>query len=273
MGKFDGVLICTDLDGTLYSSDRTISNENKEAIDYFKREGGCFTFITGRMPYYSMSAFEAVSPNVAFGCINGGGLFDGHKREYIWKTEIPSDAMDIVKYIDQKVPTVGIQLCGFDMVCNAKQNVATDHYRRVTGHSGVTCHYSEFHKPLGKIIFCSDLEDDIQSVRDALSKNPISDRFDYIRTERILFEMLPKGVNKGLALKTLAEHLNVKISHTIAIGDYDNDVAMLRAAGVGVAVANSSKAALEASDYTTVSNDENALAAVIRDLEAGKYGI
>ena len=43
MGIFDGILICTDLDGTLYCDDKTISRENREAIDYFKREGGRFT--------------------------------------------------------------------------------------------------------------------------------------------------------------------------------------------------------------------------------------
>ena len=71
MGKFDGILICTDLDGTLYRNDKTISKENKEAIEYFKREGGWFTFITGRMPYYSQQAYNAAKPNVPFGCING----------------------------------------------------------------------------------------------------------------------------------------------------------------------------------------------------------
>ena len=50
MGKFDGILICTDLDGTLYRNDKTVSKENREAIEYFKNEGGYFTFITGRMP-------------------------------------------------------------------------------------------------------------------------------------------------------------------------------------------------------------------------------
>ena len=50
MGKFDGMLICTDLDGTLLEKNRSISEENHNAIEYFKSEGGIFTFITGRMP-------------------------------------------------------------------------------------------------------------------------------------------------------------------------------------------------------------------------------
>ena len=40
MGKFDGVLICTDLDGTLFREDKTVSRENLDAIEYFKSEGG-----------------------------------------------------------------------------------------------------------------------------------------------------------------------------------------------------------------------------------------
>ena len=80
MGKLDGILIVTDLDGTLYKNDKSISHQNREAIDYFKREGGYFTFITGRMPYYSMDAYDSVMPNVPFGCINGGGVYDGKTK-------------------------------------------------------------------------------------------------------------------------------------------------------------------------------------------------
>ena len=82
MGKFDGILICTDLDGTLYNSDResrTISKENLNAIEYFKSEGGYFTIVTGRMPCFSDEAYNAVKPNCPFGCINGGGLYDHRK--------------------------------------------------------------------------------------------------------------------------------------------------------------------------------------------------
>ena len=39
MGKFDGILICTDLDGTLLRDDKTVSEKNLEAIEYFKNTG------------------------------------------------------------------------------------------------------------------------------------------------------------------------------------------------------------------------------------------
>lgn len=68
MGKFDGILMCTDLDGTLLRNDKSISQENLAAMEYFKAEGGWFTFITGRMPHYAMYICDAVKPNVPFGC-------------------------------------------------------------------------------------------------------------------------------------------------------------------------------------------------------------
>ena len=69
-----------------------------------------------------------------------------------------------------------------------------------------------------------------------LKEHPDSDRFNFIRSERTLFEILPKGVNKGLAVKRLANYLNIDVKRTIAVGDYDNDASMLRAAGCGIAV-------------------------------------
>ena len=60
MKKFDGIMICTDLDGTLLQSDKTISEENTRAIEYFKSEGGRFTFITGRMHYFANEMYNAI---------------------------------------------------------------------------------------------------------------------------------------------------------------------------------------------------------------------
>ena len=73
MKKFEGILFCTDLDGTLFDDNKTISKENLDAIEYFKSEGGLFTFITGRPPRITDDIYKAVQPNAPYGCNNGGG--------------------------------------------------------------------------------------------------------------------------------------------------------------------------------------------------------
>ena len=105
----------------------------------------------------------------------------------------------------------------------------------------------------------------------ALRAHPRAKDFDFIRSERTLFEILPKGIGKGKAVEKLAEHLGLDICKTVAIGDYNNDISMFRAAGLGVAVSNACPDALAAADCITVSNEEHAVAKVIEDIENGTY--
>ena len=273
MGKFDGILICTDLDGTLYKKDKTISEENKTAIEYFKREGGLFTFITGRMPYYSLDAYSKARPNAPFGCINGGGVYDGENQRYVWTADMPDGVMELVESVDRAIDDVGIQVCAFLRTYFCRENDRMVSFRRQTGLPKLSCHYREVNEPIGKILFGTESEECIFAIEKILRSHPRADEFDFIRSERTLFEILPKGVHKGLALSKIAEHLGLDKRKTIAVGDYNNDIGMFRTAGVGIAVSNACPAALEAADLVTVSNEEHAIARIIYDIESGKISL
>ncbi len=271
MGKFDGILICTDLDGTLLRSDKSVSEENKEAIEYFKKEGGLFTIVTGRMPYYVGSVLKEVNPNVPFGCVNGGGLYDAERGEYIWTSAMPDGIMELVKHIDENFPDMGIQVCTFERTYFCKENSATEHFRKVTGIPKITAHYNDVKETVAKILFCSDSEKDILGVIETLDNHPCAHNFDFIRSEKILYEILPKGMSKGFVIKKLCELCSIDINKTIAIGDYNNDISMFSVAKAGIAVSNACPEALNAADFITVSNEENAVAKVIHDLEMGCF--
>ena len=248
MGKFDGILICTDLDGTILKNDKTISTENLNAIEYFKSEGGYFTFITGRMPYYAIDMYNLIKPNAPIGCVNGGGVYDYSEQKYIWTSTMPSGVNKLIEMIDRELPNVGINVSTFYKTYFAKDNAAMQRFRTVAKLPN-------------------------QAVHNMLLSHPDADKFDFIRSERSLFEILPKGISKGIAIKKLAEYLNIDISKTVAIGDYDNDISMFSAAGIGIAVSNACENALKAADYVTVSNEEHALAKVISDIENGFYRV
>ena len=83
------------------------------------------------------------------------------------------------------------------------------------------------------------------------------------------FQVLPKNTNKGNGLTKLAESLGIDVNKTIAIGDYYNDVTMIENAKIGVAVSNACDDAKAVADIVTVSNDEDAIAKIIEDLDSG----
>lgn len=271
MKKFEGMLFCTDLDGTLYRDDKTVSPENLDAIEYFKSEGGLFTFITGRPPVTAVDICRRIRPNAPYGCFNGGAIYDPAREEYLWSMELPRSVIDLVAEVDRCLPEIGIQYNTRKAVYFNKDNAALQHFRAVTGLENIACHYSEVEESAIKIIFAHTEDEAIERVMALLHAHPRAGEFDFIRSEKILYEILPKGVSKGAVLCKMAQLLGVEMKNTVAVGDYNNDISMIRAAGRGFAVANAVPEAKEAADFITVSNNENAIAALIDGLDKKKF--
>jgi len=268
MGKFNGILICTDLDGTLLRKDKSVSKENIDAIEYFKKEGGLFTFVTGRMPYTSKKIYEVVKPNAPIGCINGGGVFDFEKDAYLWMQTLPEDAIELVKFIEKEIPDIGVQVNTARTIYFTRDNPAMVRFRELTGAPYITCNYNDIEEPVAKMIFAHLESEKVLRVAELLNSHPKAKMFDFIRSERTLYEILPKGISKAVALLKLAEILNV--NKTVAVGDYNNDVEMIKAATVGVAVDNACPEAKAVADVITVNHEEHAIAKIIQDIDSAK---
>ncbi len=269
MKKFEGILICTDLDGTLLKNDKTVSEENLCAIEYFKSEGGYFTFVTGRMPCSVTAIYETVKPNAPIGCINGGGIYDFQAKKYLWTREIDKSVFDLVEYLESNMDGLGIQANTFDAIWFSRENSAMELFRQLTGSPNLVRHYRDIEEPLAKIVFGDERKGSMERIEQILKQHPNAENFDFISSDPILCEILPKGSNKGVVLPKLAEFLGLDIRKTIAVGDYYNDIEMLRAAGIGIAVANAKPEVLAVADRITVGNEENAIARIIADIESG----
>lgn len=270
MNRFENILICTDLDGTLLGSDKLISEENKKKIEYFISEGGYFTIMTGRSPQTAGKIADEIKVNCPYGCTNGGGLYDREKGKYVWVTHLADGYKDIVKYVEQRIDGIGYQATTEDTIYFCMENDAMEKYRLRTGAKNIRGCLDDINGGVVKIVFGDTDQDRMDRLEKMARSHPNAEKFDFVRTEKTLFEILPKNVNKGKALRMLCEYLNIDIKNTVAVGDYTNDVEMIKTAGIGVAVENANEDAKMAADYITASNDNDAIARVIEDIELGK---
>lgn len=269
MGKFDGILFCTDLDGTLYKNDKTVSNENLDAIEYFKSEGGLFTFITGRVPKISASICETIKPNAPYGCNNGGGIYDIVQNDYLWSMPLADGVKELIDSVKIQLPQVAIQVNTKNEIYFLNDNLAMVYFRKVTGVENITKNFEDINEPIFKIVFADESEERILNLEKILKSHSDADKFDFIRSERRLYEILPKGVSKGNVLLKLADLLKIDRKKTIAVGDYHNDISMIKSAGVGIAVSNAADQVKAVAERVTVSNEENAIAQIIDELDKG----
>lgn len=74
MEKFQNMLLCCDLDGTLLNSQSEMSENNRKAIEYFKSYGGKFTFVTGRTPQGIVRFADMIDMPVVL--LNGTEIYD-----------------------------------------------------------------------------------------------------------------------------------------------------------------------------------------------------
>ncbi len=264
--KFDGILFATDLDGTLLRDDKTVSDENKRAINYFISEGGIFTFITGRIPSATQHILNQIKPNAPIGCSNGGAIYDFENKKLLWTVSLPDSIMEMVEFVDKNLPPMGIEVITHSNIYFYKKSSSTEKHRLDEKLPDLIWDDNKVTDPIAKILFADDNEQNIERLSELLHSHPRADEFEFVRSDPKYYEILPKGISKGTAMKKLAELLGIDIKKTMAVGDNENDAAMLAAAGVGFAVANASDDAKSAADRITVSNEEHAIAKIIETL-------
>ncbi len=265
MKKFQGILFLTDLDGTLLRHDKSISEENLRAIEYFMAEGGLFSFITGRAPVAMRMLYERICPNAPVGCFNGGGVYDVTQKKMLWSVTIPRTSLELAAFVEELFPDVGIEVFTTEQIYFCRSNARTEKHRRDEELSLLERDFRDINEPLVKILFAAE-SDRIRPLADALAAHPAAKEFNLMQTDPNYYEVLPRGIDKANSVLRLSELLGDRVHTVIAVGDNDNDAPMLRAADIGYAVANASPLAKAAASRHTVSNEEHAIAAIINTL-------
>ncbi len=269
MKKFEGILFASDLDGTLLRKDKTISRENKDAIAYFMNQGGIFTFVTGRIPIGAEPVLSQFTPNAPIVCMNGGGIYNPETKEIPWFLSLDRDVMELVEMVDHEIPQVGIEVNMIDKIYFCKKNRSTETHRINESFPDLTCHYLDVTDSISKILFAAEAEY-MEPLANLLHAHPRADDYEFVRSDKEYYEILPKGSGKGTGLKQLGEYLHISMNRTIGAGDNDNDIPLLQTAGIGIAVANATESAKAAADMVyPFTNEEHAIAKIIEDLDRG----
>jgi hypothetical protein len=89
---------------------------------------------------------------------------------------------------------------------------------------------------------------------------------DAVLSKPVYCEVNATGVSKAEAIEEVAKHFGLGLQDTIAFGDGENDLSMIRSAGVGVAMGNAMPSVKAVAKIVTKSNDEDGIALALRDL-------
>lgn len=266
-------LIALDLDGTLLNSDKQLTQQNAQALACAAARGIEIVPTTGRF-FSGMPEIIRSLPYLHYAItINGAAVYDVRQDADIARAEIPLPlAVEIMRYLDTLPVIYDCYMNNWGWMTRAMQLRADafapdEHYLRMirnlrTPVDDLKSYLLETGRDVQKIqLFLTD-----PALRLTLLRQ-LGGQFEGLCVSSSVpnnIEINSTDANKGEALRKLAAHLGLDISQTMAIGDGLNDLSMLRAAGIGVAMENACPEVKQAADYVTGSCDESGVAAAIR---------
>ena len=271
-------IIALDLDGTLLDSQKRLSDVNRAALAAAAERGALVVPTTGRF-FGMMPAAVRDLPFVRYAItINGAQVYDRETDAAIVREEIPLEmAREVMALLDGYDVIYDCYRSNWGWMSEAfkakAEDYATDeHYLRMI---------REFRRPVPELkahLAATAADGDVQKImlftrRDAPEGATreiaavVAARFPEVKVTNSTWNNLEINIrtaHKGRALARFAEHLGLSLANCISFGDGANDLTMVEAAGVGVAMANACPEVLAAADYVTASNDEDGVAAALR---------
>lgn len=237
MGLFDGCLFTCDIDGTLLKNG-VISRRNLEKIEYFINEGGYFSLSTGRSASAITDVLKIlgnVSPSVV---TNGCMIYDYKNDKILGEKLIFKEDYILAKKVIDLGLDIGVEIHAGKNIITLQENEESYDHRTSENFETQFLTYEDACKyNWNKVLYMfKDLET-FQTVKRFLSKEPSNcefvdtSAFVYGR-KRIYHEQTPKAVSKASAVKELCNILNVKNGKHFAMGDYYNDLEMLKMADI-----------------------------------------
>ena len=264
-------MIGLDMDGTLLTTEKKLTAYTKEVLRKALNQGIEIVLSTGRaITGIPKELLEMPGMKYAV-TINGARIIDLQENEVIYENTLSMETalklLDIIGEYD------AIQEAFIDSVCYSskdKLSHANDYFL----HPSIAEYVLKSRTPV----------EDVRAtvVEKNKSVDKVNGMFRTVEDKKSSYELLTKvsgvvvvsslgnnweinaeGTDKGSAMLKLGELLGIRKEEIMACGDGMNDIAMLEAVGLGVAMANADPEVKEAADYITASNDEDGVAKAI----------
>ena len=226
MGKFEGVLLCTDLDGTL-AIGKDIPERNRRALSRFMAEGGMLSLCPGRGTDYLMK-MEGVLPNAPYISCNGTEIYDGKAGKLLWQKGMEgADCFRVVEYLkDRGFSDIG-GYCYFSDGSSLNRGTPLAAFDTMCGEG----------KTVLKIVYI--FPDKVTAAQTEEDLKKVFPCYTFTRSWPEGVEQIHPEAGKGVAVQLLKQRLGART--LVCIGDEEIDHSMLRAADLAFAPANATE--------------------------------
>ena len=258
--------IVLDLDGTLTNSKKEITPHTREVLMKAQEMGVKVILASGR-PTYGIAPLADQLELDRFGgyilAINGGRITNWTTKEIVFDQILDEK---LVPELYKAAMDNHFQILTYQGDAIAATDINDEYVLHEAFINKMPLvHYTDFlnqlYFPINKCLIVG--EPTRLAVLDKQLAKQMEGRMSIYRSCDFFLECVPLGIDKAASLKRLFCQMGISLDEVIACGDGNNDLSMIQAAGMGVAMANSSPDVLAAANFITLSNEEDGVAYAI----------
>ncbi len=259
-------LIAMDLDGTLNNDEKRITEKTKAALMAAQQRGVRLALASAR-PSPGLFKERDILRMQDFGGIlmsyNGGRIVDAATGKTLFETAMDLQQTKQVLRFLETLPVTPILDDGKQFYVMDKTAYKVDYECQ---NNRMECseveNLADFLNFAPVKILMSVLPEKLPAVQKQIA-DFLPEALTVVQTAPFYLEVIPRRINKGQGIRDICAAIGIFPEEVIAFGDAANDIPMLQAAGIGVAMGNAAEAVKAAADYVTLTNNEDGIAAAL----------
>jgi Cof subfamily protein (haloacid dehalogenase superfamily) len=257
-------LVCLDMDGTLLNDNKEVSLKNREGIKRLLENNIKVAVTTGR-PFLNAGYFaDLIGENLPIIASNGAYIYEKGKGVICSKSLSRKNVISIIKVLKDNgfypqfhgpkdIYTEKLEYSSLNM---SKLNRIVPEGNRMR--INVLNDFGDILKNYkNEFLKCILINDDEKKVADIKKKLKKITGIEVVSSTKFNIEIMEKGICKGEAVMSLANYLGIGLNQVAAIGDNENDLSMIKMAGLGIAMGNAEDEVKKAANCITLSNNED----------------
>ena len=258
-------MIVLDLDDTLLKKNGTISKSTKEMLQKSQKNGVKVVLASGRPTFGMERIAKELKLHLNGGYIvsyNGAKIIDCVTGQELYSANLTNEQIHRLFDMSRQAGAE-IQTYMGDFIIASAPNPYTDIEKKITGMDIVVP--DDLKKYVsGDVVKAIVLQspEKLKEIEEEW-KPLVKDQMYMTISKPFFLEFMNKEVDKSKSIERLAVQLGIPMGQVIAIGDSYNDLSMIKAAGLGVAMENAVDCVKKAADYITADNEHDGVARVI----------
>jgi Cof subfamily protein (haloacid dehalogenase superfamily) len=264
-------LVISDVDGTLVTNDKVLTDRSRAAVAQLGAAGIGFTIVSSRPPFGMRMLVEPLGLQLPMGAYNGGALVMPDLtvlEQRLLSPDAARAAMTVLR-------SFKVDIWAFSgdrwLVENPDGSYVPKEKHTIHADPTVVARLEDHVDTIAKIVGVSS-EFARLTACEPVAHRTLGASASVARSQAYYLDITPAGTDKGVTVVGLARRLGIDVSAIATIGDMENDVAMFRQSGFSIAMGNATPEVKHLANAVTISNEDDGFANAVEQLILPRAG-